>query len=333
MKNVSNYDPVLRKRKEITEKYSYTQYTLPSAPDLPPITPRRRIQLIPKSHTIRNVGDKVNELEKTTILTRPRDPIKDLRREVRKSDERLLFVKSGHSLNHLNINSDYSYNDEIQQPQPQPQPKNLKDKVLEDNSKSHRFPGENSNVYVYRSKEIFTGPASEIQNELNLMKYNINEVNRKRYNKFVKESNIRNQRRPFALQQMNEDIEKYGIEESIARARRDRQYNSLKLKKDEIWWDEFIDSIPEELRQKKTIKFINDFANIHFYNEANITKFVFEFSKTTKLHNICYTLMFLANKAGSFLDEDRLEFIFYKAEKRREKKNSTSNQTIQNSVS
>lgn len=329
MKN--EFDPILRKRKEITDKYSYTLYTLPKAPDLPPITPRRKIQLIPKSHSIRNVSDKVNELEKTTILTNPHDPIRDLRREVRESDDRLLFVKTGHSMDHLNNNSTiHSYNYELQQSQPPPQ--NLKNRVLEDNnSSSHRFPGENSNVYVYHSKTMFTGPASEIQNELNLMKHNINEVNRKRYNKLAKESNIRNQRRPQELQQMYEDMEKYGMEKSFARAKKERQFNSLKLKKDEIWWDDFIDSIPEDLRIKKTIKFINDFGSIRFYNELNITNFIFDFSKTESSQKICYNLMMLANKAASFLDEDRLEFIFYKAEKRREKKNCSTNQSMNNS--
>lgn len=319
MEKVKNCNQILLKRKEITEKYSYNRYTLPRAPDLPPITPRRKIQLIPKSHTIRDVSDKVDELEKTTILTRPNDPIKDLRREVRESDERLLFIKTGHSIDHLNCNN--FKNSYIYEPPQQP-PMNLKDKVLENKSTSHHFNDSNSNVYVYHKKSMAIDSASEIQNEFNLMKHSINEVNRKRYNKLVKELNLRNERRPYALQQMYKDMEKYGIAESVARAKRVRQFSSLKIKKDEAWWDNFIDSIPEDLQTKKTIKFVNDFSNIFFYNEENITKFIFNFSKTDKSQTICHSLMILANKAGSFIDENRLEFIFYKAEKRRKNKSN-----------
>ena len=43
MEKVKNCNQILLKRKEITEKYSYNRYTLPRAPDLPPITPRRKL--------------------------------------------------------------------------------------------------------------------------------------------------------------------------------------------------------------------------------------------------------------------------------------------------
>lgn len=318
------YDPILIKKKQITEKYSYTPRTLPTAPDIPSISPRRKVQILPKSHEIRNVGDKVRELERTTILTSPHDPIRHLRRDVKESDERLLFVKSGHSIDHLNINNNNSITQNELQNSGAP---TLREQTLEETSTTHPPVRSNSTVYVYHGKSISTGPASEIQNGLNLMRHNINEMNRKQYNKIIKEVNLRNKRRPSVLNQMNDDIEKYGMEECFARAKRARQYSSLKLKRDESWWEVFIDSIPEDLRTKRTTRFINKFSAINFYNEKNITNFVFEFSKTEELQNHCYSLMKLVNSIANFLDDDRLEFIFYKAEKRRIEKEQSLEET------
>lgn len=304
------YDSILLKRKAITEQYTYTPYNLPKAPSPPAISPRRKKQLIPVTRKFQDVGNIVDQIEGTTILTYPHDAIADMRQEVRDSEKRLKLIKNGYSIQKAVL--DNYKKCEFQQTKTL----HLKDRIISDNAGVARRSVRNtSNVYVYHEQNSIS--ASEIQNEFNILRHNINEMKRKQYNEVAKEINLRNRRRPYALRQMYHDMEKYGLEESVIRARNSRRYSSLKNKRDDIWWDSFIDSIPNELRNENTMKIISDFSAIHNYHLKIIKQFVIEHSKTLELLQLCEEIIKAANKQGNFIESWRLDLLFESIKEKR----------------
>ncbi|OHT07923.1 hypothetical protein TRFO_05037 [Tritrichomonas foetus] len=340
------YDPILRKRQEITEKYTYSFHTLPTAPPPPPVSPRRKKQIIPKNTNFKDVGKIVNEIEGTTILTYPHNPIKDLRKEVQDSNARLLYVKTGHPLSMMKYErpekcqfqqtKTIRLQDRLPEtPSKSPtlkSPKNSPSKFTSNSSNQkvspskspiRRSPRVNSIVYVYPENPISDSPASTIQNEFNLFRHKINEVNRQRYNTLAYDLNLRNRRRDQEMSQMYEDMKKYGIEQTLQNVKRARQYSSLKDKREEYWWFDFIESIPEELRNRRTLRMINEMSEIPFFDEENIKNFLYRNSNTPSNEKLCHKLIILANEEGNFIDESRMEMVFYLVDKMKRKENES----------
>ena len=288
-------NPTLERRREINSQYTYTHYTRPTT--CPPLV------LAPKTASAVKQSDcngVIAKFEGTAIVKRPTFRIKEMRQEIRDARDRLQRVKNGYPLEQIVKPCETEY--PVEEPE-----------VVEFHTpRRKRARRGRPAVYVYAREMVEKNSVAEIQNEFNVLRYLLNEEDRKRNNAVIGDINRRNRRRHYALAKEYEDVERHGMGTARLRAKRAAQMSALKEKREDDWWRDFVESLPHEMRVMHWLSVIGRPPKL---DEATVRGIYREAATTRSDYRLCKELLEKANGYGHFLPDYKLMMIFESVEK------------------
>jgi light-regulated signal transduction histidine kinase (bacteriophytochrome) len=200
---------------------------------------------------MQQLPDIVSKFAGTQIVVRPTDRLKEIKQEVRESNQRLQSVKSGRPIDHC-LQAPFSLCEVEDAPYLE---------LSYSNSLNPLFSTKAD--YVYPPGAVPRDSAADIQNEFNILRHCINEEDMQRNNRLMKEINHRNRRRHYAMPKQYKDFRRNGIKASAKRAQRESQLSALKTERCEPWWPAFVEDrgkIGENLEILERIAKIQTFA-------------------------------------------------------------------------
>lgn len=288
-------NPALERRREISSQYTYTHYTRPTA--CPPVLLTPKMTVPAKQNDFNAV---IAKFEGTAIVKRPKFRVKEMRQELRDAKDRLQRVKNGYPLERIVKPCGTVY--PVEEPE-----------VVEFRTpRRKRVRRDKAAVYVYSDETFAKHSVAEIQNEFNIFRYQLNEDDRRRNNVMIGDINRRNRRRHYALAQEYQDVERYGMGTARMRAKRAAQMSALKEKREDEWWTDFIESLPQEMR---IMHWVSVLGKPKTLDEITVRTLYREAATTRTDYLLFKELLERANGFGHFLPDYKLMLIFESVEK------------------
>ena len=249
----------------------------------------------------------IRRLKQTEVLSEPVNPRHEFQQQVMSARQRMKKVKFGCSLERAVRSPPI-----LMREQARPSLHILSEKEAITPSREYIVPQIKAPLSFILPDDLISSDAMRRENDLNKLKNRINEGDRKLYNDFAHEMNLREIRRESTMKQKYDDFIDFGMKESIRRDRRGIRIDDLRsTRSDLIWWNKFMDNFTIETKGNDDLDCVEELSKCTSFNELEIINvYKVGLSKSLIAADIFRKVIRQANEAGDFLTPVKLGMCF-----------------------